>query len=200
MCARPQLALSAIPRAPALIGWPPSALRAVIAAISRRPLIRRGLNPPGFPDTKALYSGLGTQEGGKRKLEVGPMRTESVVLSVRSGPRALVRKGGLVPAARCARRGLRPRPALTHARGLRPLGHPRGSRPPLSHTARVRSRSVGAKGGLEPPQVLPHRLLRPARLPVPPLSRGGKDSGGSAVGQLRVATSSKASQTSSSTS
>jgi hypothetical protein len=40
------------------------------------------------------------------------------------------------------------------------------------------------KGGLEPPQVLPHRLLRPARLPVPPLSRGGKDSGASRVGQL----------------
>src|SRR5581483_11562388 len=27
------------------------------------------------------------------------------------------------------------------------------------------------EGGLEPPRVLPHRLLRPARLPVPPLSR-----------------------------
>ena len=27
------------------------------------------------------------------------------------------------------------------------------------------------KGGLEPPRVLPHRILNPARLPVPPLSR-----------------------------
>ncbi len=28
------------------------------------------------------------------------------------------------------------------------------------------------KGGVEPPRVLPHRILSPARLPVPPLSRG----------------------------
>ena len=27
------------------------------------------------------------------------------------------------------------------------------------------------KGGLEPPRVLPHRILNPARLPIPPLSR-----------------------------
>ena len=31
------------------------------------------------------------------------------------------------------------------------------------------------KGGLEPPRVLPHRILNPARLPVPPLSRGQWD-------------------------
>lgn len=28
------------------------------------------------------------------------------------------------------------------------------------------------KGGLEPPRVLPHRILNPARLPIPPLARG----------------------------
>jgi hypothetical protein len=29
------------------------------------------------------------------------------------------------------------------------------------------------EGGFEPPQVLPHKILSLARLPVPPLSRGG---------------------------
>src|SRR5215468_7562489 len=29
------------------------------------------------------------------------------------------------------------------------------------------------KGGLEPPRVLPHRILNPARLPIPPLSHTG---------------------------
>ena len=35
----------------------------------------------------------------------------------------------------------------------------------------LRSFSGVRKGGLEPPRVLPHRILNPARLPVPPLSR-----------------------------
>jgi hypothetical protein len=33
------------------------------------------------------------------------------------------------------------------------------------------------KGGLEPPRVLPHRILNPARLPIPPLSRGEEQLG-----------------------
>ena len=40
---------------------------------------------------------------------------------------------------------------------------------------RVSARNIESekmrKGGLEPPRVLPHRILNPARLPVPPLSR-----------------------------
>ena len=37
------------------------------------------------------------------------------------------------------------------------------------------------KGGLEPPRVLPHRILNPARLPIPPLSRGEEQRGYLAV-------------------
>src|SRR6266542_2978265 len=37
------------------------------------------------------------------------------------------------------------------------------------------------------PHGVTHRFLKPARLPVPPLSRGGKDSGGFSNGQLRAA-------------
>ena len=33
---------------------------------------------------------------------------------------------------------------------------------------------VVGEGGLEPPRVLPHRNLNPARLPIPPLARGAK--------------------------
>ncbi len=91
----------------------------------------------------------------------------------------LVRKGGLAPAARCARRDLRSRPAHLRRGGYAPSDTPGGSRPPLSHAVRPRARTMQLvrKGGLEPPQVLPHRLLRPARLPVPPLSREREDSG-----------------------
>ena len=34
--------------------------------------------------------------------------------------------------------------------------------------------TVGEEG-LEPSRVLPHRNLNPARLPIPPLARGGED-------------------------
>ena len=36
-------------------------------------------------------------------------------------------------------------------------------------------RNQVGEGGLEPPRVLPHRNLNPARLPIPPLARGGED-------------------------
>ena len=111
----------------------------------------------------------GVQKGGKRKLEVGPMRTESVVLSVRSGPESVGAKGG-TRAGRSVSAGL---PALPTAAGLpsvvgsrdaacgrgRRLRVRGGSAPRTapgfssspSHTARVRSRSVGAKGGTRTP-------------------------------------------------
>jgi hypothetical protein len=53
------------------------------------------------------------------------------------------------------------RTRLAAARGLRHA--PRESQA----TDRVR------KGGLEPPQPFGYRILSPARLPIPPLSRGG---------------------------
>ncbi len=39
-------------------------------------------------------------------------------------------------------------------------------------------KSLMRKGGLEPPRVLPHRILNPARLPIPPLSRVGETTRG----------------------
>ena len=35
--------------------------------------------------------------------------------------------------------------------------------------------AIVGEEGLEPSRVLPHRNLNPARLPIPPLARGGKD-------------------------
>ena len=46
--------------------------------------------------------------------------------------------------------------------------------PPTDTEAKRRSEIKALrvrKGGLEPPRVLPHRILNPARLPIPPLSR-----------------------------
>jgi Domain of unknown function (DUF5615) len=41
------------------------------------------------------------------------------------------------------------------------------------------------KGGLEPPRVLPHRILNPARLPIPPLSQTTRQDAGSMKRALR---------------
>ena len=71
------------------------------------------------------------------------------------------------PSRRCYAR------KLSHAIRLDPNGPPqRRSGPP--ETIEIARRKV-RKGGLEPPRVLPHRILNPARLPIPPLSRDGCD-------------------------
>src|SRR5713101_5953841 len=84
----------------------------------------------------------------------------------------LVREEGLVPAARFARRGLRPRPALICRRGCLPapllvvLNLP--SRTRLDERIHI---AKWCERGVSNPHGFPHGILSPARLPVPPLSR-----------------------------
>src|SRR6476659_8591420 len=65
--------------------------------------------------------------------------------------------------------------AVTRGGAPKPLKHktPRG----LPEGSRFRFVAVVRKRGLEPPRVLPHWNLNPARLPIPPLSRGSLEKG-----------------------
>ena len=112
---------------------------------------------------------------------------------------------GLRPAATPCRRGRSPapcrpprfarrRPSVAAGadlrRGAAPRAPPEGSRPLLSHTAQLPARQRD-RGKQETwcerrdsnPHGVTHRFLKPARLPVPPLSQQGEDSRCSRAGQ-----------------
>src|SRR5262245_61245139 len=93
----------------------------------------------------------------------------------------MVREEGLVPRARYASVGLRPTRGLLSRRGRFPPHPPfEGSRLLLSQIAQLSARHLSlvtchpewCERRDSNPQGFPHGILSPARLPVPPLSRG----------------------------
>ena len=85
------------------------------------------------------------------------------------GPLSAVRRGW----NRSSLCGRRPRAGPSDRAGNSYNEHPAGESYKLRSDVEVRARGLVRKGGLEPPRPFDHKLLRLARLPVPPLSQAG---------------------------